>query len=92
MHLWATNLDCPSATAFPVESLGLSDHAEEAETEPCPNVTSLTVNERVTCRSVAGFTCTLRVPDFGAAASGYRGSCRQDQNPFNALHFDYVFY
>jgi hypothetical protein len=50
----------------------------------------LTVGNRKTCRPVAGFPCTITLTDFGSEVEGFRGRCREDDNPFYALRFDYV--
>jgi len=69
--LWAINLDCPSARAFPFDELDCVSGA---------------YHEWVPCASLAGYTCSVEYIAIGAG-DGYRGRCLHDQTRFHAMRF-----
>ena len=89
-RLWAINLPCQNAMAFPIDELGLVDYSGQDAGAACAPPPALEVGEHKTCRPLAGFTCTVTVRDFGPVAEGFRGRCREHENPFHELRFDYI--
>ena len=89
-RLWAINLPCQNATAFPIEELGLADDSGQDTGAACAPPPALEFGEHKTCRPLAGFTCTVTVGDFGPVTEGFRGRCSEDENPFHALRFEYI--
>jgi hypothetical protein len=86
VSLWAINLDCAAAAAFPVAEL-VGD--QENGTGPCG--TDLASVERpTTCRSAGGFTCRVR-PGDAPAAIVILGRCVRDADAVSAFEFDYDF-
>jgi hypothetical protein len=82
--MWAINLDCQAATAFPVDTLiGDPDNG----TGPCGDIFSLDAKS-VACNPVAGYVCRARIAYFGPD-SGSRARCVEQQDGFRALEFDY---
>ena len=54
---------------------------------PTPRPDARTLDWRLTSERL-GFG--LDLSDFGSEVEGFRGRCREDDNPFYALRFDYV--
>ena len=83
-YMWAINLDCQSATGFPVDTL-IGD--PDSETGPCGQIFSLDAKS-VACAPVAGYACRARFASFGPN-TGFHARCVQQQDGFRALEFDY---
>jgi hypothetical protein len=81
--LWAINLACATAIAFPVQEL-IGDINDK--NPPCGESPD-TLSRPTTCRPVAGFTCRARSvlfePDYG-----FHARCINDRDPTSALEMD----
>jgi hypothetical protein len=86
MSLWAINLSCAAAGAFPVAELAGDD---ATATGPCGTALDL-IERPTTCRSIGGFTCKVRSGDAPAAVV-ILGLCVRDEDRASALEFDYDF-
>ena len=86
IRLWAINLDCAVAAAFPVAEL-LGDDVNG--TGPCGSELGF-IERPTTCRSVGGFTCRVQPNDVDAAIV-IPGRCVRDQDPVSAFEFEYDF-
>jgi hypothetical protein len=84
--MWAINLDCHTATAFPVDALNTDD---KTGVGPCGR-DPWTVNGRsVACAPVAGFVCRVRAADI-EPDGGWHARCVQQRDGFGALELDYA--
>jgi hypothetical protein len=82
ISLWAINVDCQIASAFPVAKL-LPDKSDNG---PCGDLYDLT--RALTCTSVAGFTCTAR-PSYRSSFYEIDAQCLADQDRFEALELEW---
>jgi hypothetical protein len=77
--LWAINLGCAQAVAFPyLELVGSPDG-----TQPCGGDED-TIEHPITCAPVDGFTCRLWPPT-GPDLGSFLARCREDADPFVGL-------
>jgi hypothetical protein len=88
MDLWAINLECATATAFPVlELIGDREGLEDAG--PCGTALAF-LDRTVICRSVGGFTCRVRPGDFNPNV-GFLARCLRDGDAATGIEFAYDF-
>jgi hypothetical protein len=78
--IWAVNVDCSVAAAFPVHQL-IGD--PEHDTGPCGAIYFLTFISKP-CTPVGGFVCRARNADFGSEA-GFYAVCVEQSDGFRAL-------
>jgi hypothetical protein len=82
--LWAVNIGCATASAFPVEAMLPSQDGED------PGACGDLVDGHGRCRTLAGFTCRVReLRDF--AQGGFHARCASDRDPFQVLELDYEY-
>ena len=84
--MWAVNLECAAASAFPVDGL-LGD--PESGTGPCRAINELSYKASA-CSPLGGYVCRARTVEY-EGASGFYAVCVQEHDGFRALVFYYEF-
>jgi hypothetical protein len=82
--MWAVNLDCATASAFPVDGL-LGD--PESGTGPCSAINNQSYKASA-CSSVGGYACRARSVQYDGG-SGFYAVCVQQHDGFRGLVFYY---
>jgi hypothetical protein len=82
--MWAINLDCKTAAAFPIAAL-IGD--PDRETGPCHGSIYLLEGTPMDCDPVAGFVCEARTANF-EPDGGWHARCVRQRDGFAAIEID----
>jgi hypothetical protein len=89
ISVWAINLDCHTATTFPVQALRGDPDATTGQ--PCGDFADYIHGRGNACAPVAGFVCRARGGGLAFDPDGgWHARCVQQSNGFRAFEFDYV--